>query len=147
MLNLGDFERKSTNIFSPKYRMDAGIVLSRPTSPNTTQNKHRGSWGISTEVDLRDLYLTSPEIVYMAKIYFSLRRGPKLSLTAPTIVEFSVSGADKLGIIWVNNSGVPLVSGTYDSDRGNGKIYDFWQIFCKNTKKKLRKTFVISPGS
>ena len=96
---MGDFEYKSSNIFSPKYCTDAGIVLPRLTSPNATQNKHRGSWGISTEVDLRGLYLTSPDMVCMAKIYVFLRRGPKLSLTVPTIVEFSVSGVDKLGII------------------------------------------------
>ena len=119
------FEYKSTNIFSPNKYRDAGIVLPRLTGPNATQNKHRGGWGISTEVDLRGLYLTSPDMVYMAKIYVFLHRGPKLSLTAPTIVEISVSGVDKLGIIWVNSSGAPLVSGTYDSDRENGKINDF----------------------
>ena len=64
-------------------------------------------------------------MVYTAKICVFLHRGPKLSLTAPTIVAISVTGVDKLGISWVKNSDAPLVSGTYDSDRENGKLNDF----------------------
>ena len=64
------FEHKSTNTFSPNDYRDAGIVLPRLTGPNATQNKHRGGWGISTEVDLRGLYLTSPGMVYMAEYMF-----------------------------------------------------------------------------
>ena len=75
-------------------------------------------------------------MVYTAKICVFLHRGPKLSLTALTMVEISVSGADKLVIIQVNNSGTSLISGTIDSDQENAKIQDFWQIFRKNTKKK-----------
>ena len=122
---MGDFEYKSTNISSPKYCTDAGIVSPRLTSPNATQNKHRGGWGIFSEVDLRDLYLTSPDTVYAVKIPLFLHRGPKLSLTAPTMVGISHTGVDILRIFWVNNSNAPLVSGTYDSDRENGKINDF----------------------
>ena len=144
---MADFEYKSTNISSPNEYTDFGIASTRLTSPNTTQNKYRGGWGISTEVDHRDLYLTSPDMADLVKVYVFIHRGPKSLPLASTIVEISPTGADTLGIIWVNDSGTSLISGTIDSDQENIKNLDFWLFFSKNYKKKHTKTFVISPGS
>ena len=147
MMKMAVFEHKCTNIFSPNHYTDFGMFSIRRTSPNTTQNKYRGGWGISTEVDHRDLYLTSPDMADLFKMYVFFHRGPKSLPPVPTIAGISPTGVDALGIIWVNDSGASLISGTIDSDRKNYKIHDFWQIFCKNTKKKHRRTFVIRPGS
>ena len=141
------FEHKSTNISSLNEYTDFGIASTRLTSPNATQNKYRGGWGISTEVDHRDLYLTSPDMADLVEMYVFFHRGPKSLPLAPTIVEISPTGVDILGIIWVNDSGTSLISGTIDSDQENIKNLDFWLFFSKNYKKKHTKPFVISPGS
>ena len=113
---------------------------------NTTQNKYRGGWGISTEVDHRDLYLTSPDMADLFKMYVFFHRGPKSLPPAPTIAGISPTGVDALGIIWVNDSGASLISGTIDSDRKNYKIHDFWQIFRKNTKKNTERRLWLARG-
>ena len=78
---MADFEYKSTNIFPPNEYTDAGVALPRLSSPNTTQNKYRGGWGTSTEVDHQDLYLTSPDLVDIVKMYVFFSPGSKITRT------------------------------------------------------------------